>query len=61
MSTLWPGEKRGWTKEKMDVIASVKTETPGLAYIYPVIDDSLFRIYISFSEYRLHLDDVDLI
>jgi len=45
----------------MDVIASVKTETPGLAYIYPVIDDSLFRIYISFSEYRLHLDDVDLI
>lgn len=43
----------------MDVVASVKTEQ-AWTDLYPVVDDCLFRIYISFSEYRLHLDGVDL-
>jgi len=44
----------------MDVVASVRTEQDWTD-LYPVVDDCLFRIYISFSGYRLHLDDADLI
>ena len=44
----------------MGVVASVKT-VQVWTDLYPVVDGSLFRIYISFSEYRLHLGDVDLI
>jgi hypothetical protein len=53
-------KKRRWTQEKMDVLASVKTEQ-AWTDLYPVVDVRLFRIYINFSEYRLYLDDDDLI
>jgi hypothetical protein len=42
----------------MDVVTSVKTEQ-ALTVLYPVVDDCLFRIDISFSEYRLHSNDID--
>ena len=43
----------------MDLVALVKTEQ-AWTDLYPVVD-CLYRIYISFSEYRLYLDDADLI